>query len=274
MPHPHDQTQCVSELTDFHYDRLDLQAPTSIRVVYVSPNTDSGLIECSLRHTDLSSGYVALSYVWGPPDKDHKILVNGKPHLVRNNLYRFLAYARTDCHDKPLWIDAICINQQDVNEKNHQIQMMSNIYSNAKAVIAWLGLSDLHPIHTETLIHDLESVARHNGKFDTMLPEVTCNFGFWHSLDILLHADYWQRGWTLQEFMLPHKGFLVCNEDWISVEKLVRALALLKGYILAWGDGLVPPQESWERRLLRLAFSPGWSTVEKHRSEQDVSETS
>ena len=123
----------------FRHDALDLSDPASIRVVHVKRHKCNGLIQCTIRRTNLSSGYIALSYVWGSPDKQELILLNNRPHLVHRNLHQFLSYASTDLVDKSIWIDAICINQQDTNEKNHQVQMMSRIYSKAKAVLAWLG---------------------------------------------------------------------------------------------------------------------------------------
>ncbi|KAF1967421.1 heterokaryon incompatibility, partial [Bimuria novae-zelandiae CBS 107.79] len=82
--------------------------------------------------------YTCLSYVWGPEDQGHTILINDKPYKVRRNLFEFLGVARTMHHSKWLWIDALCINQASITECNHQVQQMGLIYSNAVEVLSWL----------------------------------------------------------------------------------------------------------------------------------------
>lgn len=90
--------------------------------------------------------FEALSYEWGDPDKPrHEIIVNGQPFKVWENLFYALKYIRPvplrDNHvnSRILWIDAICINQDDIDERNHQVGMMGDIYRKADKVPVWLG---------------------------------------------------------------------------------------------------------------------------------------
>jgi hypothetical protein len=91
--------------------------------------------------------YVALSYLWGEPDTSRNILVNGTSFQVSKNLLGFLQSHRRRCRDMPelrmlpLWIDAICIDQADIEERNNQASLMKSIYQNAGMVISWLGVS-------------------------------------------------------------------------------------------------------------------------------------
>src|SRR6266536_3278017 len=73
-------------------------------------------------------------------DEEPEILVNGHQVQVHKNL-RALLHIRTG-EDRCLWIDALCINQADLLERNHQVRLMSRIYGEASHVIAWLGLAD------------------------------------------------------------------------------------------------------------------------------------
>jgi hypothetical protein len=85
--------------------------------------------------------YEALSYEWGDPNgKPQTILLNGQPFEIRDNLYQALQSMRPYIPGVPMWIDAICINQKDRHERNHQVRMMSVIYEEAARVRVWLGV--------------------------------------------------------------------------------------------------------------------------------------
>jgi hypothetical protein len=89
--------------------------------------------------------FEALSYEWGDPDKPrHEIIVDGQPFEVRENLFYALKCLRPvplrDNHNpRILWIDAICINQDDVAERNHQVGIMGDIYRRADKVLVWIS---------------------------------------------------------------------------------------------------------------------------------------
>jgi hypothetical protein len=111
-----------------------------IRTLRVLPDLKNGYIQCKLEHTSMaeSSSYACLSYVWGPPGIARTILLNDTMFAVRRNLFEFLETARQRFH-QALWVDAVCINQSDILEKNEQVAQMGEIYRNATVVIAWLG---------------------------------------------------------------------------------------------------------------------------------------
>ncbi|KAF2437441.1 hypothetical protein P171DRAFT_336676, partial [Karstenula rhodostoma CBS 690.94] len=87
--------------------------------------------------------YTCLSYMWEPPSlpKDlQAIIINGSETRIRQNLFDFLEVAAAlQSIRRVYWIDALCINQQDGVERNHQVQQMGEIYSKATSVISWLG---------------------------------------------------------------------------------------------------------------------------------------
>ena len=122
-----------------------LPGPDSIRLVRLRPAEDeTGPIECDLIDYSLgeSSGtrhhYDALSYVWGDPTKTRPIFVNGHRFNVRENLHAALCSLR--CRSiEWMWIDAIAINQEDKQERGHQVRSMVRIYGRARRVIVWLG---------------------------------------------------------------------------------------------------------------------------------------
>ncbi|WAO96693.1 HET domain-containing protein [Fusarium falciforme] len=102
-------------------------------------------IACRLEVVSLEDepAYSALSYAWGDPAITKSVLVNGERVNVTTNLASALEHAPKHLEDAnvapKLWADAICINQDDPNEKNHQVPFMKDIYSQAEIVICWLG---------------------------------------------------------------------------------------------------------------------------------------
>ena len=78
------------------------------------------------------SGYEALSYAWGTAISPLKVRVDGTNMSITENLDQGLRRLRFDDRPRVLWIDAICINQRDAEERSHQVQHMATIYRSAK----------------------------------------------------------------------------------------------------------------------------------------------
>lgn len=123
-----------------------------IRLLEVLPSlTDSEDedVYCLLKYTSLSNptSYDALSYTWGDPALPQvTINVNGHDLLVTENCKRALLMLRREVEirgeTENIWIDAICINQQDIAERSQQVPLMRDIYWNCQALIIWLGPED------------------------------------------------------------------------------------------------------------------------------------
>jgi hypothetical protein len=98
-------------------------------------------IRCEIFHSSLDDHpvYEALSYTWGDPDVTLPICVANKRYDVTTNLECALRYIRLPDCDRIIWIDALCINQRDPLEKNHQVGQMRQIYMSAVQVLVWLG---------------------------------------------------------------------------------------------------------------------------------------
>ncbi|KAJ5638576.1 heterokaryon incompatibility protein-domain-containing protein [Penicillium herquei] len=115
-------------------------------MIHLLPSKDtSAPIECTLFNYDLSDGsgglhiYEALSYCWESNVRSELVMINGCAFPVTKNLHTALLYLRDHQLERTLWVDAICINQDDVDEKSAQIPLMRSIYAQAGQVIVWLG---------------------------------------------------------------------------------------------------------------------------------------
>jgi hypothetical protein len=100
---------------------------------------DCELFTCSLSDSGSARPYDALSYAWGPKDGPQPVHIDNCKLSVTANLHAALLHLRDASIDRILWVDAICINQDDDNEKGLQVQSMAKIFAQASRVIVWLG---------------------------------------------------------------------------------------------------------------------------------------
>ncbi len=179
---------------------------TQLRLLRLHQDGQDEPVRCTLEIAHISHEYVCLSYMWGTDKESHPIFIKGKRFIVRDNLFAFLYQARTSQADtrRPLWIDAICINQQAIEEKNAQVALMGEIYKGASEVVAWLGEGD------KDVENAFDFIALH-GHGEHEHPEkarmiftedrISTN-EYRDSLDIFSSLRYWSRMWTVQEVLL------------------------------------------------------------------------
>ncbi|KAI6351571.1 hypothetical protein MCOR25_009866 [Pyricularia grisea] len=142
------------EASLYEYEKIDL-AKDAIRLcrLFRRPQEPQSppVIECELFQSYLHQAkgvpYEALSYTWGYEDEanestNHTIIMNGKNHHVRKNLFNALSSIRLDHRDRIVWIDALCIDQDNPHERNHQVAQMAQTYECAKRVLVWLGIGN------------------------------------------------------------------------------------------------------------------------------------
>jgi hypothetical protein len=189
------------EASIYEFAPLDLDIK-QIRLVHVQPRIPGAPISCLFDTALLSAvtEYAALSYTWGLPTSTRSILLNGKPFLVRENLWNFLDQMEEYEEPLPLWIDAISIDQNSDFERNHQVAMMGEIYSKAAKVMVWLGpgteeIKKHMMLLWELSVTNTTHVPRKLGRSE------------------LLRLRYWSRLWILQEFVLAASIQICCGDQ-------------------------------------------------------------
>ncbi|KAI9155639.1 Heterokaryon incompatibility protein [Paramyrothecium foliicola] len=145
------------ERTKFVYCPLK---DTEIRVVKIHPLVGTqSLVSCDIVQAPLESlSFAALSYAWGDPANTMQIRVDNQLFGVTTNLEIYMRKAATTSghiEDEYLWIDALCIDQSNITERNAQVQRMGAIYAHARQVIVWLGLGGHHLSWGTERIRDL-----------------------------------------------------------------------------------------------------------------------
>ncbi|KAI0895017.1 heterokaryon incompatibility protein-domain-containing protein [Annulohypoxylon nitens] len=241
--------------------KADLYSPLKferdqVRFIEILPSdTNDEPVRCLLKTTELTRDirYAALSYVWGDREDTRDIIVDGVEFPVTNNLESALRYLRKDGfpkHDgtddcRLLWVDAVCINQADNSERNHQLVLMSSIYRNATSVFSWLGPPKDRIDHALQLIHDFveemvtvpdtmdcsasrEDMTQTNMEWP-VFPEFDLDlnssklFSDWMSVPKFGSCKYWTRMWIIQELALaksPKDLWIICGSKFLSYEKL------------------------------------------------------
>jgi hypothetical protein len=128
------------------YKYETLPSARSIRILTLCPaeqHTDA--IECTIEAIELEkASYDALSYSWamdedGHYSQDYEIFIDSNRQWITRNLSDGLRRIRVRDKSIRIWIDAVCINQQDNVERSVQVAMMADIYARAEKVLVWLG---------------------------------------------------------------------------------------------------------------------------------------
>jgi hypothetical protein len=142
-------------MDDFKHEPLP-DAKTHIRLLQITQGSWDQPVKCVVAAWPLDTvpTYTAISYTWGDPSETTDMELNGTRFLARRNCEYALQQAYSADPKTYYWIDAICINQQDDEEKSYQVTMMGALYKKAARVLACVGQ---HADDSAFLIDILES---------------------------------------------------------------------------------------------------------------------
>ena len=187
----------------FSYQSLH---PGEIRLLEKVPGGHPRNLRFDLKHfrQQAAPSYTAMSYTWGHDEASKVIYLNGKRFYVRPNLWGCLYYL-TQMDWQYFWADAICIDQENVQEKNVQVRMMDQVYANATLVSVWLGLvhNEFTDVYTSGLREPLTTVD-------------VSTWDFAESLKDVANRPYWTRFWTIQEFLHARAIRIWCSGNAID----------------------------------------------------------
>jgi hypothetical protein len=127
------------------YVYTPLSQPQAIRVVTPLPGLKNNPLHVSIHEHDLNDEvlqYEAVSYCWGSLQHTCQIMCDDRAIMVTENLVAALLRFRNLTSRRVLWIDSICIDQNAIEERNHQVKLMGHVYQRASRVLIWLGEED------------------------------------------------------------------------------------------------------------------------------------
>lgn len=178
-----------------------------------------------------SQSYEALSYTWGTNEKTHAIKVGNARIKITANLYQALYHLRHHDTARTLWADAICINQDNTRERNHQVKSMAQIFSSASEVLIWLGPKQEDVELGLETIRQADSIITRCGSAyvpemhtpETKILDVPhIDDGVHRSLYALISRSWFFRLWTIQEALLAKKATVKCGSLSIPFSMILR----------------------------------------------------
>ncbi|KAE9377644.1 HET-domain-containing protein [Stipitochalara longipes BDJ] len=209
----------------FRYRPLPIEIKKDhIRVIELLPGNAS-MIECNIHEVSLTDHppYDALSYCWGESKTKLPISMEGRYFEVTENLCAALWFLRDANEKRLLWADAICIDQTNIAEKNHQVQLMRDIYKNAKRTIIWVGAETAEMRQGFDIIPTLVRAYEEKwtlGVCMSMLNLVVALPSLWALLD----NPYFSRIWVVQEVAVSRDRLVVCGNSTVPWSDLTFAI--------------------------------------------------
>lgn len=192
---------------------------------------------------------MALSYCWTKASPAREIRLDEQPFWCRPNLHNFLTLCRLEALSRRIFIDALCINQEDMAERESQIQLMRRIYSDASEVVAWLGLPDEydlmgqhfweHPYDcdatrkpwmlTRTAYWALVEQDPPPGPYGHFMsrenPLTILEETLFYMLESFMRWEFFSRVWIVQELLLARSLIFRCGAVSLTSESLRKCLS-------------------------------------------------
>ncbi|KAJ2893475.1 HET-domain-containing protein [Zalerion maritima] len=217
-----------------------------------SPAQSSSSVQCLLTDSyfDSDEEYEAVSYCWGDPNDRRPISCNGKTVFISSSLMDAFLGLRYPDRRRKLWIDAICINQADPDEKASQVPLMRTIYSRAQRTLVWLGrpsgkltedgISLVAKIHLAAGLALLRSVAGsrpypslavrniQSGEYHLQHP---FSSSFYLALLSILRRPWFQRAWVVQEVAVSRRASILWDGieyDWQEFVDLLKFMTTVQ----------------------------------------------
>lgn len=219
-------------------------------------------IECELYSWEIDNtpSYEALSYVWGNQQSTRVISLQGSAFRVGENLYNALRRLRQRRTNRILWVDAICINQNDAEEKTKQVLQMSHIYANAESVVIYLGEGTKATDQTMDYLMQIEKSGISQLLPTDKLSEVTGREdGFrLEGFRDILSRPWFQRVWVLQDVFHAQAAVVHCGSKAVSSKTIARASELLLNKtdpLLQQALDLMPGSRRDDRMASRFKFN-------------------
>lgn len=218
---------CDSANTTSPYGERLLQ-PDEIRLLSIHRGSDGLRLSVAPHKFQDDLEYDAVSYVWGTAEASVNVPCNGKNLTVTPTVFEMLQYLNPN---RSYWLDSICINQQDSEEKAVQIPLMHRIYALAAFVVIWMGLptpqSEKFMLGFSNALKNMRewnSMVNHDQNSEPWIqkPGLFVNDEhFWHGMLQLCTHEWFKRLWTFQEAVLAKQPIMLLGSLWLRFEEFL-----------------------------------------------------
>ncbi|KAF2968002.1 hypothetical protein GQX73_g5554 [Xylaria multiplex] len=187
-------------------------------------------IKCDIIHESLANPpeYICISYAWGDADDKRPIQIDNANIYIAVNVFEALDAVRRGRREVLVWIDALCIDQQNRDERSQQVQLMAEIYAKAEEVAIWLGQHEDDSESAEEFLKDI-AIARDDPEEIRYLLSAPAKLRGVGAVACLFQRDYWKRLWVVQEVFnaKPHAIRVYCGDSvslpWGIYKRAARA---------------------------------------------------
>lgn len=198
-----------TQLSRYPYEELSEGHIRLLRIVPGKEGTELGTLISTVR-LDASVPFETLSYTWGG-SQTRFVRCGAYSLTVTENLFRALHVLRSEHEERVFWIDAVCINQSDKDEKTKQIKLMREIYATSQSTTVWLGTIVRLPSPTNDLMNSLIQF----GHDRDAMPKVERDRAVWAPLLQLFTDPWFSRMWIIQEVSVSHDiVVLIQTQSW------------------------------------------------------------
>ena len=239
------------------YVYRDLETSTTIRILGLLPGCENEALKCEIVHTDLNAGpdaaeldrnpahtfcyfsdrnspeertevsfqprtwlpYEALSYVWGNPQFTQAINTPEDNIAITPNLAQGLR-PHHHCLPRHVWVDAVCMNETALSERNHQVKKMGDTFAQAEGVLAWLGPDPDQ--RASTIIRS----------FKFALPYTTPKDIY--AMKKLTDLEWFSRLWVVQEMLRAKEALFIWGDETVDVNTLMFHLKSVNAIGQKW----------------------------------------
>jgi hypothetical protein len=211
------------------YTSLDF-ATREIRLLQLHPGEFTNDLVCSFIHGSIGHlvPYEALSYVWGSQDYKSPVTLSGHDWHVTPSLAAALRHLRSETESLTLWIDQLCINQEDDEERNIQVGFMRDIYAGANRVLVWLGESTLASEAAFDVLTRLNPAQFEDEAIAyTALQLPGIHVWIRAVITSIFFNPWWQRVWIIQEIAYAQDALVLCgakSATWRTVSGVIKAI--------------------------------------------------
>ena len=228
------------------YQYPSLPNTNSIRLLRLKPAIATSPVHCILSAHEIehAPAFEALSYTWGQRVV-HRIQCDdagsnnaedsGSFTSIHESLWLALQQLRHETEERILWIDAICINQRNNDERNYQVLLMQKLFARAESVLVWLGEESHDSRAAFGLVSRIAAAAAADRGLSTQdmknfltaqdlgglgLPDHADTA--WFALDSLFWRPWFSRVWVIQEITVARRASILCGPSRCSWDDLVE----------------------------------------------------
>ncbi|KAL2071239.1 hypothetical protein VTL71DRAFT_12474 [Oculimacula yallundae] len=289
----------MTSVPRYRYSTLD-ERSQEVRILILLPGVVDDPIHILLQTTSFTDDnipdYEALSYAWGSTDNPKSIQVGDEVSdlttlEVTSNLAQALPYLRHLTEPRTLWIDAICVNQQDLVERGSQVKRMPDLFSKAKSVVVWLGPETPDSALALNMLQRIGSTIHVDWLRSTYVAEdtalldedrrVTCTAAEILSIAGILSRSWFERLWIVQEICLAPPSTLVqCGATSVSWNQFAKGIFLTRNNKQTLHGMMLEEEQALRVRLeaiydfvrLKYSLNFGFSSLSESTKNQKCSD--